>query len=78
MLDKPESLIQYVSDRPGHDLRYALDSNKLKALGWQPQCDYEETMRRTVDWYVENEAWWRRIKGGDDFQTYYKRNYGKR
>jgi len=78
MLDKPESLIQYVSDRPGHDLRYALDSSKLKALGWEPQCNYEETMRRTVDWYVENEAWWRRIKGGDDFQTYYKRNYGKR
>ncbi|MFT5090519.1 MAG: dTDP-glucose 4,6-dehydratase [Candidatus Latescibacterota bacterium] len=78
MLDKPESLIQYVSDRPGHDLRYALDSSKLKALGWKPQCNYEETMRRTVDWYVENEAWWRSIKGGDDFREYYQRNYGKR
>ncbi len=78
MLGKPESLIQHVADRPGHDLRYALDSSKLKALGWQPQCNYDEAMRRTVQWYVENESWWRSIKGGDDFREYYRRNYGKR
>ncbi len=78
MLDKPDSLIQYVADRPGHDLRYALDSSKLKALGWQPQCNYEEAMQRTVDWYVENESWWRSIKSGEDFRAYYQRNYGKR
>ena len=65
MLGKPESLIQYVTDRKGHDLRYALDSSKLKALGWKPQSDYEEAMQRTVDWYVQNEPWWRSIKSGE-------------
>lgn len=78
MLGKSESLIQYVTDRKGHDLRYALDSSKLKALGWKPQSDYEEAMQRTVDWYVQNEPWWRSIKSGEDFRTYYARNYGKR
>jgi dTDP-glucose 4,6-dehydratase len=78
MLDKPESLIQHVGDRPGHDLRYALDSNKIKALGWVPQNSYEQAMQRTVDWYVHNEQWWRRIKDGEDFQDYYGRNYGTR
>jgi dTDP-glucose 4,6-dehydratase len=59
-------------------LRYALDSNKIKALGWVPQNSYEQAMQRTVDWYVHNEQWWRRIKDGEDFQDYYGRNYGTR
>ena len=78
MLGKPESLIQYVTDRKGHDLRYALDSSKLKELGWKPKYNYEEAMQRTIDWYLQNEPWWRSIKSGEDFRTYYARNYGKR
>ncbi|MEE3234874.1 MAG: dTDP-glucose 4,6-dehydratase [Candidatus Latescibacterota bacterium] len=78
ILDKPETLIEYVSDRPGHDARYALDSSKLRELGWLPICDYEQAMQRTVEWYVSNEAWWRSIKDSGDFRDYYQRNYGKR
>lgn len=58
-LGKPESLIQYVDDRPGHDWRYALDSAKIYALGWRPRYDFEKAVRTTVEWYRANEAWWR-------------------
>jgi dTDP-glucose 4,6-dehydratase len=58
-LGKPESLITYVKDRPGHDLRYSLNSDKTKALGWKPAYSFEDAMRATVDWYVKNEWWWR-------------------
>tara|TARA_B100001250_G_C19814566_1_gene797597 strand:+ start:1896 stop:2900 length:1005 start_codon:yes stop_codon:yes gene_type:complete len=78
ILDKPETLIENVADRPGHDARYALDSSKLRELGWLPKCDYAEAMQRTVEWYVANEAWWRSIKDSGDFRDYYQRNYGKR
>jgi len=78
ILDKPENLIENVADRPGHDARYALDSSKLRGLGWLPTCDYAEAMQRTVEWYVANEAWWRSIKDSGDFRDYYQRNYGKR
>lgn len=78
MLNKPETLIENVTDRPGHDARYALDSSKLRGLGWTPSCDYEESMQRTVEWYVSNESWWRNIKDSGDFRDYYRRNYGKR
>ena len=78
ILGKPETLIQNVSDRPGHDARYALDSSKLRDLGWSPSCDYTEAMQRTVEWYVANEIWWRNIKESGDFRDYYQRNYGKR
>ena len=78
ILGKPETLIQNVSDRPGHDARYALDSSKLRDLGWSPSCDYTEAMQRTVEWYVANEVWWRNIKESGDFRDYYQRNYGKR
>jgi dTDP-glucose 4,6-dehydratase len=58
-LGKPESLITYVKDRPGHDLRYSLNSDKTKALGWKPAFSFEDAMKATVDWYVKNEWWWR-------------------
>ena len=76
-LGKPESLIQLVKDRPGHDRRYSLDAGKLAALGWQPQRDFASALDTTVDWYVQNESWWRKIKGGD-FKKYYAAQYGSR
>ncbi|MFQ5409843.1 MAG: dTDP-glucose 4,6-dehydratase [Anaerolineales bacterium] len=77
LLDKPESLIQSVTDRPGHDRRYALDCSKLHALGWEPTYDFESAMAKTVAWYRANEWWWRSIKD-DDFQAYYEQQYGER
>jgi dTDP-glucose 4,6-dehydratase len=74
LLAKPESLKQFVRDRPGHDRRYALDSSKLRALGWQPRIPFDEGMQRTVAWYVANEDWWRPLKNGD-FWEFYRRNY---
>lgn len=73
-LGKPLSLIQYVADRPGHDYRYALDTTKLRELGWQPSVDFAEGLRRTVRWYQENEAWWRPLKSGA-YWDFYRRNY---
>jgi dTDP-glucose 4,6-dehydratase len=77
-LNKPESLIKFVEDRPGHDRRYAIDSTKLrKELGWDTVCPFEEAMDLTVRWYVENQAWWRKIKSGE-YLRYYERMYGHR
>jgi len=77
-LGKDESLLHFVTDRPGHDQRYALDSSKVQALGWKPKSDFRVAMECTVDWYVENEAWWREIKNRNDYKEYYQRNYGNR
>jgi dTDP-glucose 4,6-dehydratase len=76
-LGKPRSLIRHVEDRPGHDRRYCLNVDKLKALGWQPRHSHEQAIRATVRWYVANEWWWRKIKSGD-FKEYYRRLYGDR
>lgn len=63
LLGKPESLKSYVADRPGHDRRYLLDSSKIRReLGWAPEVEFEDGMAHTVQWYVENEAWWRPLK----------------
>ena len=75
LLDKPESLIQPVQDRPGHDRRYALDVNAIRALGWEPTHTCESAIEETVRWYVENEWWWRPIKSGERYQAYYKQQY---
>jgi dTDP-glucose 4,6-dehydratase len=75
LLNKPESLIQPVRDRPGHDRRYSLDVTKIRGLGWEPAHTCEEAIERTVRWYVENEWWWRPIKSGEHYQAYYKRQY---
>jgi dTDP-glucose 4,6-dehydratase len=76
-LGKPESLIQLVKDRPGHDRRYSLHADKLAALGWRPQRDFARALDETIDWYVQNDSWWRKIKSGE-FQKYYAEQYGKR
>jgi dTDP-glucose 4,6-dehydratase len=75
LLGKPESLIQPVHDRPGHDRRYALDVTKICGLGWEPAHTCEEAVEKTVRWYVENEWWWRSIKSGERYREYYKRQY---
>ncbi|MBV8195952.1 MAG: dTDP-glucose 4,6-dehydratase [Candidatus Dormibacteraeota bacterium] len=74
LLGKPESLKQHVRDRLGHDRRYALDFGKLQSLGWRATTSFEDGMRRTVDWYVANEQWWRPLKSGE-FWEFYQRNY---
>jgi dTDP-glucose 4,6-dehydratase len=77
-LGKPESLIRFVKDRPGHDRRYAMDASKLKAdLGWEPSISFEEGMNQTISWYIEHEAWWQRIKTGE-YLTYYETWYSHR
>jgi len=58
-LGKPESLIHYVKDRPGHDRRYSLDPTKIRSLGWKPTHNFEEGMRKTIAWYLQNECWWK-------------------
>jgi dTDP-glucose 4,6-dehydratase len=74
---QPHSLIRPVADRPGHDRRYALDTSKLRALGWAPEVDFTEGMEQTVGWYRANEWWWRPIKDQDPaFREYYRAQYG--
>jgi len=78
LLDKPQSLIQFVTDRPAHDRRYALDCARISTeLGWKPAHSFEEALRVTVDWYLKNESWWRSIKSGE-YSRYYKEMYLKR
>jgi dTDP-glucose 4,6-dehydratase len=77
LLNKPARLIQHVEDRPGHDRRYSLDTTKLQALGWRSSHTFQETLEKTVNWYVENEWWWRKIKSGE-YREWYERQYGKR
>jgi dTDP-glucose 4,6-dehydratase len=76
---KPASLIRPVADRPGHDRRYALDTTKLRALGWTPAVPFDRGLEETVAWYRDNEAWWRPIKEHDGaFKDYYAAQYGSR
>jgi len=78
LLGKPHDLIQYVTDRPGHDRRYSLSVAKIKALGWQPRNSFAEALEKTVRWYVENEWWWRKIKSGERYREYYSAHYAGR
>ncbi len=76
LLDRDESLITFVKDRPGHDRRYAIDAAKLRDdLGWEPAHTFEQGIRETVQWYLDNRQWWERIRSGD-YQDYYRRMYG--
>jgi len=78
ILNKPKDLIRYVTDRPGHDRRYAIDFSKMKVnLGWSPTISLSEGLTRTVRWYVEHEDWWRRIKSGA-YREFYQKHYGDR
>lgn len=77
-LNKPESLVRFVKDRPGHDRRYALDTAKIaRELGWYPQRSFEEGIRHTVAWYRQHAGWWKKIKSGE-YRSYYQRMYGDR
>ncbi|MDQ3742242.1 MAG: dTDP-glucose 4,6-dehydratase [Actinomycetota bacterium] len=71
-----ESLIEYVTDRPGHDRRYSLASEKVRALGWEAQVSFEDGLPRTVAWYRDNAWWWEPIRSGD-YRAYYERQYGR-
>ncbi len=71
-----DDLIEYVTDRPGHDRRYSLGSEKVRALGWEAQVRFEEGLDRTVSWYRDNPSWWEPIRSGD-YRAYYERQYGR-
>ena len=75
LLGKDETLIRHVQDRPGHDRRYALSTQKLRALGYAPQRSFEDDLASTVSWYQSNENWWRVLKNEGEFKKYYGRNY---
>lgn len=75
-LGKPHSLVKYVKDRLGHDRRYAIDPAKVETeIGWTPQTNWEEGLRKTIDWYLENQDWVKRIRNGD-YRDYYRMQYG--
>ncbi len=76
-LNKPESLITYVKDRAGHDLRYAIDPTKIHdELGWLPETKFADGIQKTIKWYLDNKIWWERIISGE-YQNYYKEMYGE-
>lgn len=73
-----DEMIDFVTDRPGHDLRYAIDSSKLRGLGWKPEYeDFEKGLAETIEWYKKNTAWWRKIKSKSTFKSYHKVQYKK-
>jgi dTDP-glucose 4,6-dehydratase len=72
------SLIKFVTDRAGHDLRYAIDANKIMSeLGWQPSLQFEEGLSKTIDWYLENRDWIEQVTSGA-YQTYYEKMYAEK
>ncbi len=77
-LNKPESLITFVTDRPGHDMRYAIDPTKIhNELGWLPQTRFDDGIKKTIDWYLQNKPWWENIISGE-YQSYYEKMYSDR
>ena len=77
-LGKPESLITYVADRKGHDMRYAIDPTKIhRELGWLPETKFADGIKKTIAWYLDNREWWEEIISGD-YQHYYEKMYGNR
>jgi dTDP-glucose 4,6-dehydratase len=78
LLGKPHSLLTHVTDRAGHDRRYALDCSKLRALGWRSRHSFDAALERTVRWFVDNEAWWRPLKSGEYLEYYQKQYYERR
>lgn len=75
-LGKPETLMKFVNDRPGHDRRYAIDATNIhEELGWRPAFSFNEAMKQTVQWYVDNKQWWERVKSGA-YRDYYEQQYG--
>ena len=79
LLGKSRDLIKFVPDRLGHDRRYAVHCRKVRALGWKPEVGFEEGLERTVRWYVDHEAWWRKIKDKSaEFRSFYAAYYKNR
>ncbi len=77
-LGKPESLIKFVNDRPGHDRRYAIDARKIRGeLGWTPAYSFDQALKTTIEWYLANRQWWERIRSGE-YRSYYQRMYANR
>lgn len=75
---KPESLIEFVTDRPGHDLRYAIDPSKIeRELGWKPRYNFDTGIRQTIQWYLDNKGWWENIISGE-YEKYFEKMYGER
>ncbi|MEA2346928.1 MAG: dTDP-glucose 4,6-dehydratase [Thermoleophilaceae bacterium] len=74
---RDESLIEYVADRPGHDRRYSLSSDKVRGLGWEPRMRFAEGLALTVDWYRDNEPWWGPVRSGE-YREYYEKQYGRK
>jgi dTDP-glucose 4,6-dehydratase len=71
-----DDLIEHVTDRPGHDRRYSLASDKIRALGWQAQVRFDQGLERTVAWYRDNPWWWEPVRSGE-YRAYYERHYGR-
>lgn len=78
LLEKPRSLIRFVQDRTGHDRGYYLDFEKIRALGWTPRHDFQQTIEGTVEWYLQNRWWWEKLRDTPQFQEYYENQYGER
>ena len=77
-LGKSRDLIQYVTDRPGHDMRYAIDPTKIHdELGWEPTTKFDDGIKKTIDWYLNNKSWWEKIISGE-YQNYYDKMYSNR
>jgi dTDP-glucose 4,6-dehydratase len=77
-MGKGEDMLEFVGDRPGHDQKYALDHSKIeRELGWQPKYGLEESLKILVDWFKDNEMWWKRVKSGE-YVKFYEQQYTKR
>ena len=76
-LNQNKSMIKYVKDRLGHDRRYALNSSKIKRLGWKPEYRFNQALKQTIDWYKNNQEWWKKIKLGE-YLKYYQKQYGQK
>jgi len=78
LMGQGEEMIEFVADRAAHDRRYAIDFSKIKnELGWEPQITFEEGLQKTIEWYKNNEDWWKKIKSGE-YQKYYEKNYNSK
>lgn len=77
-MGKSDSMIEFVKDRPGHDIRYSIDSSKLRALGWAPEHEFQTALKITIEWYTKNRDWWKRRKESGNFKEYYSKNYQRR
>jgi dTDP-glucose 4,6-dehydratase len=73
-LEKPKTLMSFVTDRKGHDRRYSLDCSKLRKLGWKPKHNFEQALDKTIQWYIENRWWWEKLKNGE-YLEYYRKQY---